>query len=311
MIVYVCINHFKSNILPKTKQNFSIFVFALCGCGFVILLGEFFSWGFGEDGDIIRSIVMIYLLILMVIIYKKHISPLSNIPSDEREKEIQTHPFPSQNNLYSVKKQNDDLQKQIADLTRENRLLKRFISGKRLALALNQAAKLKEFAEKEQAQKAEDTRISERLRKLLAYEKDLKERESHICEASPDLIEKAFSDLFVSTGNAFYQSQAKSLNSFYERVKDKRFEKAMIENIHYTTGPAVICRIKSNDKNHPAPYITSLSTCTCQDFRRYKQPCKHMLFLAYHTGYMFLNKEKLEASLNQYIEEIKKQKQNK
>ena len=83
MVVYVYVNHLNTNILPKTKQNFSIFVFILCGCGFIILLGEFISWGFGEDGDIIRSIVMIYLLTLMAIIYKKHIYPLSNAPTVE------------------------------------------------------------------------------------------------------------------------------------------------------------------------------------------------------------------------------------
>ena len=177
--------------------------------------------------------------------------------------------------------------------------------GKQLSLSLNYAAKFKELTEKEQALKNEDARISERLRKLLAFENDLKERESHISEASPHLIETAFSDIFNSAGNAFYQSQAMALNRYYERVKDKRFEKAMIEGVHYTTGPAIICRIKSNDKGHPAPYITSLSTCTCQDFRRHKQPCKHMLFLAYHTGYLFLNKEKLESSLQQYIDELK------
>lgn len=33
-----------------------------------------------------------------------------------------------------------------------------------------------------------------------------------------------------------------------------------------------------------------------------------MLFLSYHTGYLFLNKEKLEASMQQYIEELKKNK---
>ena len=130
-------------------------------------------------------------------------------------------------------------------------------------------------------------------------------RETQLIETSPYIIERAFNDIFVRTGNAFNQAQAMALNRYYERVKDKRFEKAMIEGIHYTTGPAIICRIKSNDKNHPAPYITSLSTCTCQDFRRHKQPCKHMLFLAYHTGYLFLNKEKLESSLQQYIDELK------
>ena len=148
--------------------------------------------------------------------------------------------------------------------------------------------------------------FGQRAQDLREREEQASQMEEKLLENSPYIVEKAFENIFVRTGNAFYQAQAIALNRYYERVKDKRFEKAMIEGVHYTTGPAIICRIKSNDKNHPAPYVTSLSSCTCQDYRRHKQPCKHMLFLAYHTGYLFLNKEKLEASMQQYIEELKK-----
>ena len=141
---------------------------------------------------------------------------------------------------------------------------------------------------------------------LLEQERQSKLREEQLLESSPYIVEKAFDNLFEKASNAFYHSQAMALNTYYQRVKDKRFKRAMIDGIHYTTGPTVICRIKSNDKNHPNPYVTSLSTCTCQDFRRHKQPCKHMLFLAYHTGYLFLNKEKLESSMKQHVEELKK-----
>lgn len=142
-----------------------------------------------------------------------------------------------------------------------------------------------------------------RVQELREKERQLKARESDLLADSPYIVSKAFERLYENTSNAFYHSQAAALNRFYERVKDERFEKAIFGDVHYTTGPAVICRMKSNDKKHPHPYVTSLSTCTCQDFQIRHQPCKHMLFLAYHTGYLFLNKEKLEASVRQYFKE--------
>lgn len=133
-------------------------------------------------------------------------------------------------------------------------------------------------------------------------------RETQLIETSPYIIERAFNDIFVRTGNAFNQAQAKSLNLYFQMVRDKRFHRAMIQDIRYDSGPYVICRIKSTDSKHPTNYVTSLSKCSCDDFRLHQRPCKHMLFLAYHTGYLFLNKEKLEASMQQYIEELKKNK---
>ncbi|MBE6586502.1 MAG: hypothetical protein E7645_08330 [Ruminococcaceae bacterium] len=402
MILYVYINHLKSDILPKTKQNFSIFVFVLCGCGFIILLGEFISWGFGEDGDIIRSIVMLYLLTLMAVIFKKHISPLSNAPTAEANIPLELSTLQQQNaklrklcdTLYEQNNrlsrvnrehQQDDakLKDQIKELQEQIKSLKQQTSDYRQQIDLFEKREV-DITEREEKQVLwmesfeggdgaiekttqsvvnlfhdiqneidpllsnirilndsfympsyelkkhltnAQTVIQEQKHLLLSFTQtlasylhhfaqraqDLREREekadhleAELLENSPYIVEKAFNNIFIRTGNAFYHAQALALNRYYERVKDKRFERAMIDGIHYTTGPAVICRIKSNEKSHPNPYVTSLSTCTCQDFRRHKQPCKHMLFLAYHTGYLFLNKEKLESSMKQHVEELKK-----
>jgi hypothetical protein len=150
--------------------------------------------------------------------------------------------------------------------------------------------------------------FGKRVQELREHEQTLKDRENDLLADSPYIVGKAFERIYEKTSSIFYRSQAASLNSYFERVKDERFERAIFGEVHYTTGPAVICRMKSNDKKHPQPYITSLSTCTCQDFQIRHQPCKHMLFLAYHTGYLFLNKEKLESSVKQYFTELHRNK---
>jgi len=144
-----------------------------------------------------------------------------------------------------------------------------------------------------------------RVQNLREQEASINRKEEQLIEDSPYIIEKALDQLCSKTDSVFYHRQAHFLNQFFDMVKDKRFHRAMIQDVRYTTMPVVICRIKSHDKNHPAPYITSLSSCTCDDYIHHHKPCKHMLFLAYHTGFLLLNKEKLESSMQQYLHELR------
>ena len=92
-----------------------------------------------------------------------------------------------------------------------------------------------------------------------------------------------------------------SVRDFYKEVTDKRFHRAMTEDISISG----MIQIKATICSAGTYYTTTLQSCTCPD---HHAPCKHMMFLAYHTGVLLLNKEKLEASIQQYIEELKKNK---
>lgn len=54
-------------------------------------------------------------------------------------------------------------------------------------------------------------------------------------------------------------------------------------------------------------YITSLTGCTCKDFKfsKEKRPCKHMLYLAYSIGALQLNSEKFNETKAKLVNSIR------
>ena len=89
---------------------------------------------------------------------------------------------------------------------------------------------------------------------------------------------------------------------FYERVKDKRFHRALTEDIEFMGRIAVSATIVSD--SHKI-YETSLTRCNCTDYGRTSQPCKHMMFLAYHSGVLSVRKDLLEQSMKIYFDKLR------
>ena len=91
-----------------------------------------------------------------------------------------------------------------------------------------------------------------------------------------------------------------TIDAFFQQICEKRFHKALVDNISFGEKINFNCRIVSDGKS----YQTSLSSCTCQDFTYRHVPCKHMMFIAYNVGVLLLNRERMERNLKIYIEEL-------
>ena len=93
-----------------------------------------------------------------------------------------------------------------------------------------------------------------------------------------------------------------SVRDFYRQVTDKRFHRAMIEDISIVGKVSVQASIRSSTST----YTTSLQSCTCVDYQRTHEPCKHMLYLAYHTGVLLINKNETQKSIKIYLDKLQK-----
>ena len=91
-----------------------------------------------------------------------------------------------------------------------------------------------------------------------------------------------------------------SVHLFLRQVTDKRFHRAMIEDMSISGKINVQASIRSSSNT----YTTSLQSCGCEDFRRNNAPCKHMMFLAYHTGVLLIHKDDTEKGMKKYISEL-------
>lgn len=92
-----------------------------------------------------------------------------------------------------------------------------------------------------------------------------------------------------------------SVHDFLRQVTDKRFHRAMIEDISISEKIQVQASIRSGGST----YVTTLQNCTCVDYNRTHAPCKHMLFLAYHTGVLLIHKEDAEKSMKKYLDQLR------
>lgn len=77
------------------------------------------------------------------------------------------------------------------------------------------------------------------------------------------------------------------LDACYKSIENGRLNNA-IESELSINEFAISAKVFSGDHH----YNTTLNNCDCMDFKNRHMPCKHMLFLAYTVGALYLNKEK-------------------
>lgn len=120
-----------------------------------------------------------------------------------------------------------------------------------------------------------------------------------------NLFQYALRTLESKGDQLFYSSP--SVIDFYRQVTDKRFHRSQVEDISFDGKITV----KANINSSGTKYETSLTECKCVDFQRTKKPCKHMLFLAYHAGVLFIHKDELEKNMKIYLDELRSTKPKK
>jgi hypothetical protein len=129
------------------------------------------------------------------------------------------------------------------------------------------------------------------------------------CTSNIDSLQLLFneaSERLESGAESFFTSP--SMLEFYERVSDKRFHRAMFEDIGFFSRVSIKAQIHSNFSTF---YQTSLVDCNCSDFRKTDRPCKHMLYLAFHVGVLSIRKDLFEKSMNIYFDELRNTKPKK
>ena len=100
--------------------------------------------------------------------------------------------------------------------------------------------------------------------------------------------------------NLFYNYP--SVHDFLRQVTDKRFHRAMIEDIAISGK----IQIQASISSAGSLYTTSLQNCSCVDYQRTHAPCKHMLYLAYHSGVLLIHQEDTKKSLKTYLDKLQK-----
>lgn len=100
--------------------------------------------------------------------------------------------------------------------------------------------------------------------------------------------------------NLFYNYP--SVHDFLRQVTDKRFHRAMIEDIAISGKIQIQASVRSSEST----YTTSLQNCNCVDYQRTHSPCKHMLYLAYHTGILMIHQDDAKKSMKTYLDKLQK-----
>lgn len=145
------------------------------------------------------------------------------------------------------------------------------------------------------------------------HRKELEQLQSQLDSKPPasppnytdNLFQYALRTLESKGDQLFYSSP--SVIDFYRQVTDKRFHRSQVEDISFDGKITV----KANINSSGTKYETSLTECKCVDFQRTKKPCKHMLFLAYHAGVLFIHKDELEKNMKIYLDELRSTKPKK
>ena len=92
------------------------------------------------------------------------------------------------------------------------------------------------------------------------------------------------------------------LEELLHRVNDGKLDDAFesqlrLININITAD------VESSKKNATDVYRVSLNGCGCEDFKFRKQPCKHMVYLAYELGVLQINQNYCRSHFQPTIEE--------
>lgn len=117
-----------------------------------------------------------------------------------------------------------------------------------------------------------------------------------------------FKNLFTSSlrklereGDSLFYNYP-SVHDFLRQVTDKRFHRAMIEDIAISGK----IQIQASISSAGSTYTTSLQNCSCVDYQRTHAPCKHMLYLAYHSGVLLIHQEDAKKSIKTYLDKLQK-----
>lgn len=232
-------------------------------------------------------------------------SQSTSVQSNKPAPASQSTSADSQKNIPKEDPEITKLKNEIQSLNRENKDLKQSVSYKdslikkheeRIReLEINKTKQIQTFQE-------EITQLEDQLQKtvsLSAEESEALKKEMESVAAFKsifypklDELSKKYSSIFVGYP---------TLDAFYQQISNKRFHKSLVENISFGKKIDFKCEIVSDGKT----YQTSLSECTCEDFMYRKVVCKHMLFVAYNTGVILLNKERMERHLKIYLDEIR------
>lgn len=114
-----------------------------------------------------------------------------------------------------------------------------------------------------------------------------------------NLFTSSFRKLEKEGDSLFYNYP--SVHDFLRQVTDKRFHRAMIEDISISGKIQISASIRSSETF----YNTSLQSCNCVDYQRTHAPCKHMLYLAYHSGVLLIHQEDAKKSIKTYLDKLK------
>ena len=215
------------------------------------------------------------------------------------ESALQTTIYNKQLEINNYIKQNENLQNRIYDLESE------------LSKSLSENEKLKKESpfiivqERYTAQEDNHATGTENLN-LQTFNQS--------CESTTDLLGPfVFSEL--QTENFYKSIEANALSRIdnsdlsIEKITLKLPHKIPEESnqIPLQHGVSFEVLIHSQHKNETKEYITSLSSCTCEDFKfSSKIPCKHMVFLAQRIGALYLYKDHASQLLDEKITTLKK-----
>ena len=86
-----------------------------------------------------------------------------------------------------------------------------------------------------------------------------------------------------------------TLEAFYRQVNDARFDRAILK-VKPKEKITISCKFPAQSDSNKTEYLTSLEKCDCKDYEIHRRPCKHMLYLAYYTGILYLDKSRYKAA---------------
>ena len=147
--------------------------------------------------------------------------------------------------------------------------------------------------------------LKTKYQELLKKENTLKAREEKIRTEAEEYLEKREKELKCEVWNRFLSKIFESIEKEYELeglysgIETGKLTSAFVNDLSLQE-ISVISKVKSKEN----AYNTTLDSCDCVDFQLHHKPCKHMLFLAYTTGVMLLNGEKVKSKYEIFEESV-------
>lgn len=90
---------------------------------------------------------------------------------------------------------------------------------------------------------------------------------------------------------------------FLKSIENGRLNQAIKDNLDWSDYIKIEANVPSS-RNSNEFYHVTLNSCTCPYKKKHTEPCKHMEYLAYITGVLFLNKESVAKSADDKLFEL-------